>query len=155
MACVAAWPLAPFQPSPPRRYVDGDLVLMEVGPAGARRREAIVLGEVAPEDFFARAAAHYGDGGVDGVSRERLGDGVVALRPDDLLDEVLLEGHVDARDLADRRGHRPAGGPRAQASKRLMRAEAQRLTSRARYTGSPVSRYRRSRLLGTSSGSTG
>ena len=53
-------PLERYQASRTRRAVEGDVVLLEVGPEDARRRHVIVLGAVAPGEMFARARAFYG-----------------------------------------------------------------------------------------------
>jgi GNAT superfamily N-acetyltransferase len=60
-------PLERYQASGTQRTVAGDVVLLETGPRDARRRHAIVLGAVAPDELFARARAFYGGERVDGV----------------------------------------------------------------------------------------
>jgi GNAT superfamily N-acetyltransferase len=60
-------PLARYQSAATRRVVDRDVVLMETGVAEGCQRHALVLGEVAPVEFFGQVLASFGDGRVDGV----------------------------------------------------------------------------------------
>src|SRR5262245_1123459 len=60
-------PLERYQASATRRRVEGEVVLLETGTAATRRRHAIGLCALAPEAFFARARAFYGDERVDSV----------------------------------------------------------------------------------------
>ena len=60
-------PLERYQVPRTRRAVEGDVVLLEVGPEDARHHHVIVLGGVAPEEVFARARAFYGRERVDSV----------------------------------------------------------------------------------------
>lgn len=73
-------PLERYELSPTRRAVNGDVVLLELGPAGERRRHVIALGAVTAEETFARAAAFYGDERVDSV--ELVKESAVALEAD-------------------------------------------------------------------------
>jgi GNAT superfamily N-acetyltransferase len=58
-------PLAPYQAERARRAVEGDVVLLEVGPVEARHHHVIVLGPVAPAEVYARARAFYGSDRAD------------------------------------------------------------------------------------------
>jgi GNAT superfamily N-acetyltransferase len=60
-------PLERYQTFRTRRAVDGDVVFLETGPAPERRRHAIVLGAVPPEELFAQARAFCGGRPVDSV----------------------------------------------------------------------------------------
>ena len=60
-------PLARYRASETRQAVEGDLVLLEVGPAEARHRLVMALGPVAPETLFTRARAFFGGERFDSV----------------------------------------------------------------------------------------
>src|SRR5687768_9627118 len=60
-------PLARYRPSETWQAVEGDLVLLELGPDEARHRFVMALGPVAPETLFTRAHAFFGDERFDSV----------------------------------------------------------------------------------------
>ena len=62
-----ASPLAPYQPHPTERRVEGDLILLATGPSDARHHHAIVLGPVSPETLFTRARTFYSADRIDSV----------------------------------------------------------------------------------------